>query len=302
MFFKGPSVPYSSIYGSRYSGLRLSLAGGKLSLTDVQMKTILLRTLKLLLVGYVLICVVLYFLQEKLIFFPQKLSKDYHFSFDQPFEELFITTHDGKQLNGLLFKAKVSKGLIFYRHGNAGALNSWGEVASTYTDLGYDVFLLDYRGYGKSEGRITGQQQLMEDMQTAYNEMKKRYPEDRITVLGYSLGTGPATWLASQNGPKRLILQAPYYSLTDMMRHYYRLLPTFILKYPLRTYDYIQRCSMPVVLFHGDGDGVIYYGSSLKLREVLKPTDTLITLKGWGHNAMSDSPQYRDAIRKLLNP
>jgi hypothetical protein len=265
------------------------------------MKAILLRTIKLLLIVYVLICVVLYFLQEKLIFFPQKLSKEYRFSFDQPFEELFIKAKDKTQLNGLLFKATNTKGLVFYLHGNAGALNTWGEVAGTYTTLGYDVFLLDYRGYGKSEGRMTSQRQLFEDVQTAYNEMKKRYREDSITVLGYSLGTGPAAWLASENSPKRLILQAPYYSLTDMMRHYYRIVPTFILNYPLQTNAYIQKCSMPVVLFHGDHDEVIYYGSSLKLKAVMKPTDTLITLVNWGHNGMSDCLQYKVAITKILN-
>jgi uncharacterized protein len=213
------------------------------------MKTILLRTIKFLLIGYMLICVVLYFFQEKLLFFPQKLAEDYRFTFDQPFEELLIPAKDGKRLHGLLFKANHAKGLIFYLHGNAGSLDSWGEVASTYTALGYDVFLLDYRGYGKSEGKITSQKQLFEDVQIAYNEIKKRYREDSITVLGYSLGTGPATWLASRNNPKRLILQAPYYSLSDMMRHYYPLLPAFILKYPLRTHEYISSAPCPWFCF-----------------------------------------------------
>jgi uncharacterized protein len=113
------------------------------------MKTILLRTIKFLLIGYLLICVVLYFFQEKLLFFPLKLAEDYRFTFDQPFDELFIPANDGKRLNGLLFMVNHARGLVFYLHGNAGALDSWGEVASTYTALGYDVFLLDYRGYGK---------------------------------------------------------------------------------------------------------------------------------------------------------
>jgi hypothetical protein len=265
------------------------------------MKTILLRTFKLLLIFYVLICIVLYFLQEKLIFFPQKLSKDYHFQFDGPFEELFIKTKDGKLLNGLLFTTTKTKGLIFYLHGNAGALNTWGEVAAFYTALGYDVFMLDYRGYGKSEGKITNQQQLFTDVQAAYDELKNRYPEESITILGYSLGTGPSTWLAANNHPKRLLLQAPYFSLTDLMQHHYPILPTFILKYPLKTYEYIRNCSMPVVLFHGDRDEVIYYGSSKKLIEVMKSTDRLITLEGWGHNGMSEGQQYQEAIRKILS-
>ena len=76
-----------------------------------------------------MICLVLYFFQEKLIFFPDKLDKNYKFSFNQPFEEVNIKTKGGNVLNGLLFKSDKAKGLIFYLHGNAGSLNSWGEVA-----------------------------------------------------------------------------------------------------------------------------------------------------------------------------
>src|SRR5687767_1545632 len=101
---------------------------------------ILIRTLKLLLILYIVICLFLYFFQEKFIFFPTKLNKDFKFFFDQPFEELSIKASDGKLLNGLLFPSDSSKGLVFYLHGNAGALDSWGEVAKTYTALSNDVF------------------------------------------------------------------------------------------------------------------------------------------------------------------
>ena len=94
----------------------------------------------------------MYFIQEKLIFFPEKLDKEYKFGFDQNFEELNFKTEDNVLLNGILFKADTSKGVIFYLHGNAGSLKSWGEIAKTYTDISYDLFMLDYRGYGKSEG------------------------------------------------------------------------------------------------------------------------------------------------------
>ena len=100
-------------------------------------------------------------------------------------------------MNGVLFKADSSKGLIFYLHGNAGSINSWGEIAKTYTDLDHDVFILDYRGYGKSEGSITSQDQLFRDLQIVYDEVKKRYREDKVIVLGYSIGTAPAAKIAS---------------------------------------------------------------------------------------------------------
>lgn len=247
-----------------------------------------------------LICVLLYVFQENLIFYPQKLAKNYRFNFNQPFEELNIPAKDNNLLNGLLFKADSSKGLIFYLHGNAGAIDSWGEVARTYISLNYDVFLLDYRGYGKSEGAISGQKQLFEDIQTVYDSLKNRYPENKIIVLGYSIGTGPASKVASVNNPKLLILQAPYYSLTDMMRHTYPIIPTFILKYKFETNSYLKDCKMPVVVFHGDQDEVIYYGSSLKLKPIFKKQDTLITLEGQGHNGITDNLDYRTELQKIL--
>ncbi len=122
------------------------------------MKNLLFGIMTIFLVFYILLCGVLFFFQEKLIFIPDKLNKNFRFRFDQKFEELNIRTEDDKLLNGLLFESNSSKGLIFYLHGNAGSLNSWGEVAKTYTDLNYDVFILDYRGYGKSEGSINSQE------------------------------------------------------------------------------------------------------------------------------------------------
>lgn len=264
------------------------------------MKKFTLKFLTVILAIYTLVCALLYFFQERLIFFPQELSKEYSFQFDQPFEERSIKTNDGKILSGLLFKADRSDGLIFYLHGNAGSLSSWGHVARAYTDLNYDVFMLDYRGYGKSESEINSQRQLYEDVQTAYDEIKKEYSEDNIIVLGYSIGTGPASRVASENNPQLLILQAPYYSLTDLMRHTYSVIPTFILKYKFETNEHLKDCNMPVIIFHGDRDEVIYYGSSLKLKEEFKNKVTLITLKGQGHNGMTDNKDYRNELKQIL--
>ena len=260
--------------------------------------------LKLLRVAFFLIIIIfllLFFFQEKLIFFPEKLDINFRFNFSSKFEEINIKTNDNKLLNGLLFKVDNPKGLIFYLHGNAGSLNSWGEVAKTYVDLHYDVFILDYRGYGKSEGSIGSQNQIFQDVQLAYNEMKKRYSEDRIIVLGYSVGTGPAAKLASANSPRLLILQAPYYSMVDLMKYYYPVIPTFILKYKFETDHYIKDCKMPIAIFHGNADEVIYYESSIKLKKLFKSSDTLTTLSGQGHNGITDNPEYIQEIKKILN-
>lgn len=265
------------------------------------MKRRLLKILKIVVGLYVVLCGLLYFFQEKLIFFPQKLDKNYKFEFGQKFEELNIKSNDGKLINGLLFKADSSKGLIFYLHGNAGSLSTWGEVAKLYTELNYDVFIIDYRSYGKSEGKITNQEQLFQDNQIAYNEMKKKYNENRIIVLGYSIGTGLAAKLASDNIPKLLILQAPYYNMTDIMKQRFPFIPKFLLKYKFTTNEYLKTCRMPIIIFHGNQDHVIYYGSSKKLEKEFKNGDKLITLQGQGHNGITDNYDYQLEIAKILS-
>ncbi len=265
------------------------------------MKKRALNFLKTIIGLYILLCVVLYFFQEKLIFFPQQLNKDYQFSFGQDFDELNFKTADNKLLNGLLFKAENTKGLIFYLHGNAGSLSSWGNVARIYTELNYDVFILDYRGYGKSEGKINSQQQLFDDNEMIYKELKKGYNEEEIIILGYSIGTGIASKLASNNKPKQLILLAPYYNLTDMMRQRFSFIPTFILKYKFATNEYLKNCEMPITIFHGNQDGVISYESSLKLKGEFKTKVNLIPLNGQGHNGITYNKEYRKELKDLLN-
>lgn len=265
------------------------------------MKRILIRALIILTSIYIILCISFYFFQEKLIFYPQKLDKNYRFSFNQNFEEINIKTEDGIILNSLLFKAKESKGLIFYLHGNAGALNSWGQIAPLYTDFGYDILFTDYRGFGKSGGNINSQSQLFSDTQEVYDKIKTRYDENRIVILGFSIGTGIASKMASENNPKMLILQAPYYSLTDVIQNYCPIIPNFIVKYKLETYKYISKCKMPITIFHGDKDDVINYSNSVKLKELLKDTDTMITLEDEKHNTIISSKEYQMRISEILN-
>ena len=264
------------------------------------MKMAIVNIVFVILIVYVIICGLIFLFQEKFIFFPEKLGNEYQFGFYPEFEEINFKAKDDIILNALLFHADSSNGLIFYLHGNAGSLRSWGEVAEVYTNHGYDLFMPDYRGYGKSEGTINSEAQLHTDMQTAYDYIRTRYDEEKIIVLGYSLGTGMAVKLASTNQPRLLILQAPFFSFIDMKNHYFPIIPTFLLKYRFETHRFIDDCEMPIFIFHGDRDEVIYYGSSLKLKKLLKEKDTLITLKGQRHNGMSGNPQYLRELGRIL--
>ena len=143
-------------------------------------------------------------IQEKFIFLPTQLPEEYSYSFDNEFEEFFLTNPDGARLNALHFKTNKPKGVILYFHGNAGDLSRWGEIANRFLDFEYDVIVMDYRGYGKSTGKRS-ESSLFEDAQLFYEHTAKLFSKDDIVVYGRSLGCSIATHVASQNEIKKSI-------------------------------------------------------------------------------------------------
>jgi pimeloyl-ACP methyl ester carboxylesterase len=257
-----------------------------------------------LLLGYTLVCLLLYFKQEALLFQPRPLPATYRFQFAGRYTELPIMAADGTVLSGVLFQAESAKGLVFFLHGNGGSLAEWGRLAPVYQQLGYDVFMLDYRGYGKSAGTITSQPQLLADVEAAYQQVAAGYAARSVVIAGYSLGTGPATWLATRHQPKLLLLHAPYYSMADMAAHtvaIWPLLPSWLLRYPLSTNELITHVKAPIMLVHGTRDQLIPYASSVRLR-ALQPGASLLAVPGAGHNGLLATPTYGRAIQALLAP
>lgn len=238
--------------------------------------------------------------QVKFFFPGAKLAENYVYHFPGKFEEVSFAVKDGTILKAGWFKTDSSRGVILYLHGNTGALNNWGEIAGVYTGRHYDLFMLDYRGYGKSGGFIKNEDQLYSDVQDAYNYLKLTYPEKNIIVLGYSIGTGPAAYLAANNHPKALILQAPYYSLPDAIHHLRASFDTTKIAFHFNIYQFLKKTTVPVFIFHGDNDKMFYYGSSEKLKVFFKPGDELITLKGAGHLDMDKNPEYLDSLKRIL--
>lgn len=183
------------------------------------MKIKLITFFSILLFLYLLVCTLLYIFQEKVIFYPQSVAKDFRFDYYPGSVERFVEVKDGTEIHSLLFTTEDPKGLVFYLHGNAGSLVDWGSAAETFTTHHYDVFIPDYRGFGKSEGAIKSEAQLHSDIQALYNTIKKEYSEDQIIVLGHSIGGGMAARLAAENDFQVLILQASPYSLPDLAKN-----------------------------------------------------------------------------------
>ena len=257
------------------------------------------RVLIALAILYFILCMSACFLQEKLLFFPEKLSADYKFQFDYPFEERNLGCTTGDTLNELFFKTDSAKGTVVYFHGNAGSLRTWGTVAERFLRNKYDVLIIDDANYGKSKGHFS-EKNFFSDAQAVFDDVKKNTDESKIIVYGRSLGTGIATYVASENHPQKLILESPYYSVKDVAHHTYPFLPTFILKYPFRTDIYIQKVQCPIYIFHGTDDEVVYYDSSIKLKNYFKSSDTLFTIQGGHHNDLNKFEAYKTNLNKIL--
>jgi pimeloyl-ACP methyl ester carboxylesterase len=245
---------------------------------------------------YALFCGVLYFSQERIIFNPDKLPEDYDFGAG---EQVEIGVDKGVSLNCLWMKEPDAKGVILYLHGNKGSNRRCQHQAETMSGNGYDIFMPDYRGFGKSDGTIESESQLFADAQKVYDFLKQHYSEDRIVIIGYSLGSGIAAYLAANNQPQQLMLVAPYWSMADLKDRAVPVLPDFLLKYPLRSADYLQRVKSSVTLFHGTFDEVIPFESSEKL-QALNPERFHLVATDEGHRGIIFSPVFRHKVGELL--
>lgn len=245
---------------------------------------------------------VIYALQDKLIFFPDKIDRQYAFPFSDSFKEVFLKAPDNAELHALHFytKAPEAKGVILYFHGNAGSLRSWGYLATDLLLFNYDVFMVDYRGFGKSTGTRT-EAALHQDAQLAYDYLTKHYPEDEIVIFGRSIGTGIAVPLAAQNKPKLLILETPFFNFKDVAKTHYPFLPVAILlKYTFPSDKWIRKVSCPVYIFHGTSDNIVPYTSGQKLAGLRPEPNVLITINGGGHNDLSSFKPYWQHLKLVL--
>lgn len=243
-----------------------------------------------------------YFLQERLIFKPEKLPEDFEFKYEnQVFEEYNIEVAEGVNLNGVHFKVREPKGIVLYLKGNSRSLKGWGKFAIDFTRHGFDVLMIDYRGFGKSTG-IRTEDGIKKDLQYAYDELKKQVDEKYIVLYGRSLGSGFATKLASKNNPRMVILDAPYYSMSHIAKKYLPIMPmSLLLRFPIKTYRWIEYVKCPIKIIHGTSDKLIPFKTSIKLSKINAERTRLYTIIDGGHNNLHTFPQYHRFLEEILH-
>lgn len=262
----------------------------------------IIRWIKIILLFYVLIGITLYFLQERILLHPEPYPKEYKYSFAVPFAELDIPINRNENLNVVQFFPgdTVRKGVVLYFHGNMKNVNHYAKFAGNFTKNGFEVWMPDYPGFGKTTGELS-EKKLYDDALLVYKLALTKYHADSIIIYGRSFGTGIASQLSSVRTCRRLILETPYYSVPALFSYYLPVYPTALLsKFKLPVHQYLDEVSAPVTIFHGTEDELIPYSVTKKLKKVLKIKDEFITIEKGKHNDLSNFSLYHMRIDSLL--
>lgn len=250
----------------------------------------LLKAVLLMAAAYGLLLALLWWGQEKLLFQPQRLPADHRFNVASDVVESWVDV-PGARLNALHLRLPEPDGVVFFIHGNAGSLDNWFVNIDFYRRANFDLYMFDFRGYGKSSDRIQSQEQLEADVRAAWTSIAPLYAEKRKVFYGRSLGTGLATTLALESPPDLLALVSPYISMVEVARLHYPWVPTALLRYPLRTDLALPKVQSPVLLVHGELDTLIPPNHSLALH-ALVPQAQLLLVPQAGHGDIQDFELY----------
>lgn len=248
---------------------------------------------------YLLLGLVFYFFQHYIFFRPEILPGQFEYQYEFPFREVTFKMPDGGEVNAIHFEVPNAIGVVFYLKGNTRSIKGWGKFAKDFLGKGYDFFMMDYRGFGKSTGKRS-EKVLYGDAGFVYDKLAEEYSEERIVLYGRSFGSGIAAWLAANRNPSRLILDSPYYTFRRQIARFIGWLPLgAMLKYKLPTISYIKQANCPVTIIHGDRDYLISYQQGVDLAR--ESGAELITIKGGWHNNLPTIAQYHEELYRVLS-
>jgi uncharacterized protein len=249
---------------------------------------------------YIGICLFMRWGQERFLFHPTVVPESHAWKLPPGAKEVWLAAEDGARLNCVLHRPDSAQGVVLFLHGNGGNLENSTPFAETFGRHGYATLVLDYRGYGKSQGQLS-EQGLYFDVEAAYAYLQGAFTQTQIVVYGQSLGSGLATHLAAKYRPRHLILETPYTSILEIAQGNFPWLPvSYLLRYPLRARDRITSVQCPVTIFHGTADETIPYAMGEEMARLAIKSE-LLTCTGIGHNGCFDQPAVQNKLGALLH-
>ena len=251
---------------------------------------------------YLLLCGSFWFFQHLFFLHPKVLPADYHFSFAGKFEEKQINLNEKTLIDIVQFKTDdtVPKGVVLDFHGNRNNIEHYAAYAQNFTKHGYECWMVDYPGYGKSTGNLTTET-MQETAGQLYKMARAKYDRDKIIIYGKSLGTGLAAWLGSVRDCRQVILETPYYSMASLAEGYTPFMPVALLiKMNFTTAEYVKNITAPLTVFHGLQDEVIPFANAMRLIPYMKKGDRFVPIPGGMHNDLPSKNIYQATLDSLL--
>jgi len=245
--------------------------------------------------------VLIYFLQERLIFFPQPVAQDpLQANPGAAIEEVSLVTADQVRLRGWLVKATPTPApLLLYFGGNAEEVSWLASTADRYA--GWSLLLFNYRGYGRSEGK-PGETELFADALQIHDYAAKRAQGGRVAVMGRSLGSGVAVYLAAQRPVAGVILVSPYDSIESVAQGVYPFLPiSLMLKHRFDSLSRAPGIKAPLLCLVASGDRVIPRPHSERLYAAWGGPRQWREIRPADHDSLAGEPEYWRAIAAFLD-
>jgi fermentation-respiration switch protein FrsA (DUF1100 family) len=249
------------------------------------------RVLRAFLVAYLLLLLMLMWLENSLIYFPAKYPAGWWNPRGLQFEDAEFTAADGTQLHGWYLPGKDPQTVMLFCHGNAGNLTHRADVMldlPQYVDASLLVF--DYRGYGKSQGS-PDEAGVLADARAARAWLAKRtgVKERDIVLWGESIGGAVAVDLAAKDGARGLILENAFTSLPDVAAYHYPWLPVrWLMRGQLNSLAKIGRYPGPLLIVHGDADSIVPYSFGQRLFAAANEPKRFVTQPDADHNDPRD--------------
>lgn len=243
------------------------------------------------------------YIERKSIFFPMRQIEYTPKDIGLIYKEVFFKAEDGVELNGWLIPAKGTKGTILFLHGNAGNISHRFEKLQIFHDLNLNVFIFDYRGYGKSKGSPS-EKGLYLDAKAAYDYLvsKEGIRKEEIILFGESLGGAVAIDLASKKKVKAIIVESAFSSAKDMAKRIYPFIPSFFITSDFNSVKKIKNIQVPKLIIHSVDDEIVPFDLGRKLFEAAPPPKEFLKIRG-GHNTgfLNSEAQFKKGIDSFIS-
>jgi len=253
---------------------------------------------------YIIFAGILFIFQSHYIYYPERVLSADPGDIGLNFESISFETTDRVKLSGWFVPSETARGVVLFCHGNAGNISHRLESIQIFHQLGLDVFIFDYRGFGQSEGKPT-EQGTYKDAEAAWRYLikERQANPNEVIIFGRSLGGAVAAWLAQSHTPGVLILESTFTSLPNIAGTLYPYVPArLLLRFHYNTAKYLGRVNCPVLIIHSRNDEIMSFNHGRRLFETAKEPKKFLEIAGT-HNAgfITSGKLYEEGLNAFIS-